>query len=159
MTVASFCDDMLILAVFMLVGFFVREIAKPLQKLFLSSSLIGGLVLLILGPQIAGVVNVPESFSSMPSVMIDIVMATTVFGVTINRKKMGSYLDYSCMTMTSYGMQMALAFFWDSCFRRSGRDFRTDGASWAYLPSTAATVRRQRQQPPLTSWAFREICP
>ena len=44
----------------------------------------------------------------MPSVMIDIVMATTVFGVTINRKKMGSYLDYSCMTMTSYGMQMAL---------------------------------------------------
>lgn len=66
MTVASFCDDMLILAVFMLVGFFVREIAKPLQKLFLSSSLIGGLVLLILGPQIAGVVNVPESFSSMP---------------------------------------------------------------------------------------------
>ena len=101
MTVASFCDDMLILAVFMLVGFFVREIAKPLQKLFLSSSLIGGLVLLILGPQIAGVVNVPESFSSMPSVMIDIVMATTVFGVTINRKKMGSYLDYSCMTMTS----------------------------------------------------------
>ena len=42
MTVASFCDDMLILAVFMLVGFFVREIAKPLQKLFLSSSLIGG---------------------------------------------------------------------------------------------------------------------
>lgn len=108
MTVASFCDDMLILAVFMLVGFFVREIAKPLQKLFLSSSLIGGLVLLILGPQIAGVVNVPESFSSMPSVMIDIVMATTVFGVTINRKKMGSYLDYSCMTMTSYGMQMAL---------------------------------------------------
>ena len=48
------------------------------------------------------------------------------------------------------------AFFWDSCFRRSGRDFRTDGASWAYLPSTAATVRRQRQQPPLTSWAFRE---
>lgn len=40
--------------------------------------------------------------------MIDIVMAATVFGVTINRKKLGSYLDYSCMTMTSYGMQLGL---------------------------------------------------
>lgn len=35
-------------------------------------------------------------------------MAATVFGVTINRKKLGSYLDYSCMTMTSYGMQLGL---------------------------------------------------
>ena len=50
MTVSSFCNDMLFLAVFMLVGFFAREILKPLQKLFLPSSLIGGLILLALGP-------------------------------------------------------------------------------------------------------------
>ena len=159
MTVASFCDDMLILAVFMLVGFFVREIAKPLQKLFLSSSLIGGLVLLILGPQIAGVVNVPESFSSMPSVMIDIVMATTVFGVTINRKKMGSYLDYSCMTMTSYGMQMALGVLLGFVLQKIWPGLPDGWGIMGVFASTAATVRRQRQQPPLTSWAFREICP
>ena len=87
MTVASLCNDILVLAVFLLVGFFVRELCKPLQKLFLPSSLIGGLILLLLGQQILGVVEVPESFSSIPSVMIDIVMAATVFGVTINRKK------------------------------------------------------------------------
>lgn len=111
MTVASLCNDILVLAVFLLVGFFVRELCKPLQKLFLPSSLIGGLILLLLGQQILGVVEVPESFSSIPSVMIDIVMAATVFGVTINRKKIGSYLDYSCMTMTSYGMQLGLGVF------------------------------------------------
>ena len=46
MTVSSLCNDMLILAVFMLAGFFIREIFKPVQKLFLPSSLIGGLLLL-----------------------------------------------------------------------------------------------------------------
>lgn len=111
MTVASLCNDMLFLALFMLIGFFVREIIKPVQKLFLPSSLIGGLILLLLGPQAAGIVSVPVSFGSMPSVMIDIVMAATVFGVTINRKKMSSYLDYSCMTMTAYGMQMGVGVF------------------------------------------------
>lgn len=102
---------MLILALFMLVGFFVREIIKLLQKLFLPSSLIGGLVLLLLGPQVIGLIQVPASFNSMPGVMIDIVMAATVFGVTINKKKMSSYLDYSCMTMTAYGMQLGVGFF------------------------------------------------
>lgn len=63
MTVKMFCDDMLILAVFMLLGFFVREYVKPLQKLFLPLSLIGGVLLLVLGPQIAGVIEVPESYS------------------------------------------------------------------------------------------------
>ncbi len=108
MTVSSLLDDLLILAVFMLIGFFVREKVKPLQKLFLPSSLIGGLLLLIAGPQALDFVVVPESFSQMPGTLINVVMAATVFGVTINRKKMGSYLDYSCMTMTSYGLQMGV---------------------------------------------------
>lgn len=101
MTVASLCNDILVLAVFLLVGFFVRELCKPLQKLFLPSSLIGGLILLLLGQQVLGVVEVPESFSSIPSVMIDIVMAATVFGVTQpekNRLLSGLFLyDYDLL--------------------------------------------------------------
>jgi len=111
MTVASLSSDVIFLSLFLLIGFFVREIIKPIQKLFLPSSLIGGLILLLLGPQTVGLVSVPDSFKSMPSVMINIVMAATVFGVTINRKKMRSYLDYSCMTMTAYGMQMGVGVF------------------------------------------------
>lgn len=111
MTVESLSNDMLILALFMLIGFFARELVKPLQKLFLPSSLIGGLILLILGSQSAGVISVPESFEQMPGVMIEFVMAATVFGVTINRKKLSSYIDYSCVTMTAYGMQLSLGVF------------------------------------------------
>ena len=92
----------------MLAGFFIREIFKPVQKLFLPSSLIGGLLLLLLGHQAMGIIAVPESFHELPGVLIDIVMASLVFGVNFNREKISSYLDYSCVTMTSYGMQMCL---------------------------------------------------
>lgn len=108
MTMGSFCNDMLLLAVFMLAGFGIREIVKPVQKLFLPSSLIGGLLLLALGQQALGMIEVPESFRSMPQVLIDVVMASLVFGVSFNREKISSYLDYSCVTMASYGMQMCL---------------------------------------------------
>lgn len=72
MTVASLCNDILVLAVFLLVGFFVLRAVQTAPELFLPSSLIGGLILLLLGQQILGVVEVPESFGSIPSVMIDI---------------------------------------------------------------------------------------
>lgn len=108
MTVRSFCNGMLLLALFMLIGFFIREKVKPLQKLFLPSSLIGGLILLLLGPQVAHVVAIPAEFAKMPGVLIDIVMASLIFGVTINREKLHSYLDYTCVPMTAYGMQMCV---------------------------------------------------
>lgn len=106
MTIRSLSNDLLILAVFILVGFFIREKIKPLQKLFLPSSLIGGIIILILGPQVLGYVSVPESFSSMSNVLIDIVMASLVLGVSFNKDKIGSYLDYTCIPMIAYGMQM-----------------------------------------------------
>ena len=46
MTIKTLCSDMLLLTVFMLMGFFIREYIKPLQKLFLPASLIGGLLIL-----------------------------------------------------------------------------------------------------------------
>lgn len=106
MTIRTLSNDMLILAVFMLIGFFIREYVKPLQKLFLPSSLIGGLIMLIVGPQVFDFVPVPESFSSIPNVLIDIIMASLVFGVNFNKDRIGSYLDYVCVPMTAYGMQM-----------------------------------------------------
>ena len=108
MTVSSFIGDTLIIAVFMLAGFFVREIFKPVQKLFLPSSLIGGLILLVLGPQILNLVEVPASCAKLPNVLIDIVMASLVFGVNFDKDKLVSYLDYVCVPMPIYGLQMAL---------------------------------------------------
>jgi ESS family glutamate:Na+ symporter len=108
MTVASFKNDLLIMALFMLAGWLIREKVKPLQKLFLPSSLIGGLLLLILGQQGFGLVTVPDSFSDLPGALISLVLASLVFGVAINKEKMRNYLDYSFITMTAYGMQMGL---------------------------------------------------
>lgn len=108
MTVSSLFDDMVIIALFMLAGFFIREIIKPVQKLFLPSSLIGGLLALILGQQVLGVVEIPESFSSFSNVLIAPIMAALLFGVTINRKKIAGFLDYICVEQAIYGMQMCL---------------------------------------------------
>lgn len=106
MTVASLFNDMVIIALFMLAGFFVREIVKPIQKLFLPASLIGGLIALIVGPQMLGLAAIPESFSKFSNVLIAPIMAALLFGVTINRKKIVGYLDYICVEQAIYGMQM-----------------------------------------------------
>lgn len=108
MTVASLFSDMILIGVFMLAGFFVREIVKPIQKLFLPASLIGGLLALILGQQMLGLVEIPESFSKFSNVLIAPIMAALLFGVTINRKKVVGYLDYICVEQEIYGMQMAV---------------------------------------------------
>ena len=81
---------------------------KPIQKLFLPASLIGGLLALILGQQMLGLVEIPESFSKFSNVLIAPIMAALLFGVTINRKKVVGYLDYICVEQGIYGMQMAV---------------------------------------------------
>lgn len=108
MTVSSLFGDMIIIALFMLTGFFAREIIKPIQRLFLPSSLIGGLIALILGQQMLGIVEIPASFSSFSNVLIAPILAALLFGVTINRKKIVGYLDYICVEQAIYGMQMCL---------------------------------------------------
>lgn len=47
--------------------------------------------MLIMGQQVLGVVEVPASFSGLPNVLIDIVMASLVFGVSFN-KFVSSYI-------------------------------------------------------------------
>ncbi len=108
MTVASLFSDMILIGVFMLAGFFVREVVKPIQKLFLPASLIGGMIALIIGQQALGLVEIPKSFSSFSSVLIAPIMAALLFGVTINKEKMVGYLDYICVEQGIYGMQMCV---------------------------------------------------
>jgi len=58
---------MILIGVFMLAGFFVREIVKPIQKLFLPASLIGGLLALILGQQMLGLLRFRSLSPSFPT--------------------------------------------------------------------------------------------
>ena len=166
MTVASLFSDMILIGVFMLVGFFVREIVKPIQKLFLPASLIGGLLALILGQQMLGLVEIPESFSKFSNVLIAPIMAALLFGVTINRKKVVGYLDYICVEQGIYGMQMAvgaalgalLALLLEHCSRCSGRVFRRDGAPWVCSRSREVTETQVQQDRRMRISAFRKIC-
>ena len=108
MIVRSLFNDMLIIAVFMLAGYLVRELVKPLQRLFLPASLIGGVIALVLGQQCLGCVEIPGSFSEFSNVLIAPIMAALMFGVTITRDKVVGYLDYILVEQGIYGMQMAL---------------------------------------------------
>lgn len=51
---AAIVNDLAILLVFLLIGFALREIIRPLQKLFLPAGLIGGIIALLVGPQVLG---------------------------------------------------------------------------------------------------------
>ncbi len=108
MTVASFFNDFYFMGVFLLIGFILREVIKPLQKLFIPTAVIGGLVALIVGPQILNVVPIPEeSFSGM-STMIAIIMTSLVFGTKIDKTRVKSYLDYTLVIVMVYGMQLGV---------------------------------------------------
>lgn len=92
---------LLILGVFLLIGKYLRVKVKWLQNLFVPSSIIGGFVALLLGPQILGKLLTPivgeESFFSegvvpyalidvwktLPGLMINVVFATLFLGTAL----------------------------------------------------------------------------
>lgn len=88
---SAIVNDLAILLVFLLIGFALRELIKPLQKLFLPAGLIGGIVALLVGPQVLGWVNLPESWSGMASPMINIVLTCLMFGTALNKSKLRTY--------------------------------------------------------------------
>lgn len=92
---SAIVNDLAILLVFLLIGFALRELIKPLQKLFLPAGLIGGIVALLVGPQVLGWVNLPESWSGMASPMINIVLTCLMFGTALNKSKLRTYAGAS----------------------------------------------------------------
>lgn len=104
----SMINDVMILLVFLLIGFVIREFVKPLQKYFIPASVIGGLVALILGPQLLGLVTLPESFAAMPGPMINIVLTCMILGTTISRTKLRTYATVTNMVSFTYFAQLAV---------------------------------------------------
>ena len=78
-------NPLILLMVFLLAGFVLREVITPLKKLYIPASMIGGIIALILGPQVLGLIQIPDSWSSLASPMVNIVIACMIFGITIKR--------------------------------------------------------------------------
>ena len=93
MTFSSLFNDLIVLFAFLLIGFVIREIFKPLQRIYIPASIIGGVIALIVGPQVLGLVSIPESFSSMASVMITLVLTCSVIGVDMDKSKANAYFN------------------------------------------------------------------
>lgn len=81
----------ILLSVFLLLGYVVRVWVKPLRKLFLPASLIGGVIGLILCPNVLGVIPVSEEwmkeFSKLPGVLITVVITASVLGIKLPKPK------------------------------------------------------------------------
>ena len=99
-------NDLAVLMVFLLAGLVLRELIKPLQKLFLPAGLIGGVLALILGPQVLGWIQLPESWSGMATPMINIVLTCTIFGTVFSKAKIKSYAGSIDLIVLSYFAQV-----------------------------------------------------
>ena len=99
-------NDLTVLFCFLMVGYILREVIKPLQKLFIPASVIGGVVALVVGPQVLGLVTLPESLPSMASPMIVLVMTAMFMGTTISKKSISSYAGAANVSVMMYFAQV-----------------------------------------------------
>lgn len=105
---ATVFNDLVILFCFLLVGFALREIIKPLQKLFIPASVLGGLAALIVGPQVLGLMELPESFASMPSPMIVLVLTAMFMGNKVSKSSLKNYAGATNISCMLYYAQVAV---------------------------------------------------
>ncbi len=101
-------QDLTVLFCFLLAGYLLREIIKPLQKLFIPASVIGGMIALIAGPQILGLIELPESFSAMASPMIVLVMTAMFLGNSIIKVSLKNYAAATDISVILYYAQVAV---------------------------------------------------
>lgn len=92
----------MILGLFLLIGKIIRVKTPAVQKLFLPSSIIGGFIMLFLGPQVFGKIGGPENglfttdmlsvWATLPGILISIVFATLFLGKELPKPKQAAAL-------------------------------------------------------------------
>lgn len=104
-----------VLSLLLLIGFYVRNRVKILQKLYIPAGIIGGLIGLILGPEVLGIIPFPESwiqaFKSYPTVLIIPIMAASGLGLSFPsiRAFITSVGRHFCYTVSFYWSQFVVA--------------------------------------------------
>ena len=84
----DFLKSLGLLGTFLIFGVFIRAKFKIFQKSFIPASIIGGFLLLILGPQCFNILPVPsewfKTYSLLPGILIIPVVASIPLGLSIN---------------------------------------------------------------------------
>lgn len=108
MTLASLFQDIMVMSLLLMGGFVLRSYCKPLQRLFLPASVIAGAIGLILGQQVLGVIEIPESFSGFNGILMRIIMTCVVLGISVTASEMKAHMDYALANVFLYGTQMII---------------------------------------------------
>lgn len=106
MTFRSFYDEMAFACVLLLVAYVLREKVPIFRKLYLPTSVVAGVLGLVIGPQVLGLVTIPESLSTYAGVLLDLICTAATWGVIANREKIKSYSDFICLMNCSYWSQL-----------------------------------------------------
>ena len=95
-----------IVSVFLILGLVIREICPIFKKLFIPASVIGGVLLLIAGPQALNLVDVSAETKGYPNFLIIVILTCIVFGTSFGKSKVRSYLDFTAVNAAIYGLEL-----------------------------------------------------
>ncbi|MCH5336631.1 MAG: hypothetical protein J1D99_04340 [Campylobacter sp.] len=104
------------LSVFLLLGFFLRAKIKIFGQLFLPASVIGGFVLLILGPNGLNFLKIPDEwmkiYALLPGILLVPVVASVPLGLNLNSglKSSKNVLPFAFIMLAVAMMQFAIGF-------------------------------------------------
>ena len=111
----DFLKSLALLGVFLLLGVFIRAKVKIFQKTFIPAGIIGGFLLLILGPQCFDLLPVPKEwfniYSLLPGVFIVPVVAAVPLGLSIGAKGKNKEADFLKNIFPLMGIGLVVSLF------------------------------------------------
>lgn len=123
-----------VLGFFLLMGFALRAKLKFLQKTFMPASVIGGFILLILGPIGLKVLPIPEdwitTWSLLPGILIVPVVTATPLGLKLgvkSKKELFNILPLLLIMLGVYYLQHIVGFVVNLIFNSGGNMYPTFG--------------------------------
>lgn len=123
-----------VLGFFLLMGFALRAKLKFLQKTFMPASVIGGFILLILGPIGLKVLPIPEdwitTWSLLPGILIVPVVTATPLGLKLgvkSKKELFNILPLLLIMLGVYYLQHIVGFVVNLIFNNGGNMYPTFG--------------------------------
>lgn len=125
----SLLQSFSLLSAFLLIGTFLRAKLKVFQNTFIPASVIGGFLLLILGPQVLNLVPIPDAwfktYTALAGVLIVPVVVAVPLGLTLNgnaRETSHNVLECFGIMLLATAVQLTVGFGVNMAFSAGGMD-------------------------------------